>query len=77
MEVFKRENLTVLDGVDFHPELLSHLSWGETGKRKGRQTGKLKRERERQTGKLKRERERQTGKLKERKRQPGNLKERE
>ena len=35
VEVFKRENLTVLDGVDFHPELLSHLSWGETGKRKG------------------------------------------
>ena len=34
VEVFKRENLTVLDGVDFHPELLSHLSWGETGKRK-------------------------------------------
>jgi len=28
--VFRRENLTVLDGVDFHPELLSHLSWGET-----------------------------------------------
>ena len=32
VEVFKRENLTVLDGVDFHPELLSHLSWGAAGR---------------------------------------------
>ena len=32
VEVLKRENLTVLDGVDFHPELLSHLSWGAAGK---------------------------------------------
>ena len=32
VEVLKRENLTVLDGVDFHPELLSHLSWGAAGR---------------------------------------------
>ena len=31
-EIFRRENLTELEGVEFHPELLAHLSWGDSGK---------------------------------------------
>jgi len=41
VEVLKRENLTVLDGVDFHPELLSHLSWGAAGRTSKELRGEL------------------------------------